>query len=282
MSNTTTTIQQQFTNAILMAMDKMKENGLKRLGERATVKGADSHTFNRKKKASYKKVVKSMFGDNGAKGDGGDFAHFKASPERIISQEKFSKDEMNKTKIDLKSSFVSAMTTAVAVGEDEIIIDKIKTGATALTGGVATKTIDDLVNVKELIKAVRRAHVWSKTVPDAHKGVGVVIHPDDYITLSTSEIFINGDYQAAFRGGTGDVPVTFYGAEIFISDLVDKGTTYVVPAYSFGYAEWEGSLETTAEYHATDGLSWHLQITKTGGAVLIEADKIAKISSKAA
>ena len=34
MANTTTTIQQQFTNAILTAMDKMKENGLKRLGER--------------------------------------------------------------------------------------------------------------------------------------------------------------------------------------------------------------------------------------------------------
>lgn len=279
---TTSTVQQQFTSAILMAIDKMKENGLKRLGERATVKGADSHTFNRKKKASYKKTVKSMFGDNGAKGDGGDFAHFKCSPERIISQEKLSKDEMNKTKIDIKTSYVQAMTTAVAVGEDEIIIDKIKNGSLTLTGGKSTKTIDDIENVKELIKATRRAHVWAKQVPDAHKGVGIVIHPDDYIVLSTSDIFINGDYQAAFRGGTGDVPVTFYGAEIFISDLVDKGTTYVIPAYTFGYAEWENSLETVAEYHATDAMMWHLQVTKTGGAVLIEPDKIAKITTKAA
>lgn len=279
MSTTTNTKQQQFATSVLMAQDTLKASGLKKMAERGNAKGGESYTFYRKKKATAKDGIPSMF--NGSfTGEGGDFDKFQANIAQISSQDKLAETDMLKTKLDLKSPIVSSMTNAVLQKEDEKIIAAIAAAGTLATAGKNTKTVDDLENIKILIQRVRSAHVWAKNGLDQKKGVAIVMNEEDYSVLASSEIFINGDYQAAFGGGTGDTPLTFYGAEIIISEQVAKGTFYIIPSYTFGFAEWENSITTDMVFMPTDGRTWHLQITKSVGVVVIAPTKITKFTFK--
>lgn len=280
MATTTNTIQQKFATSVLMAMDTLKANGLKKFGERQIVKGGESITFYRKKKASAKDGIPSMY-TGFTTGNGGDFDKFTATISQISAQDKLPESDMLKTSLDLKSPIIASMTNAVLLKEDEKIINAIKEKDTELLKlGTATKTADDIANVKALMQAVRSAHVWAKCGLDQKKGVAVVMNEGDYTTLATSEIFINGDYASAFGGGTGDTPLTFFGAELVISELAEKGSMFVIPSYTFGFGEWENSIKTDCEFHATDGRTWHLQISKSAGVVVIAPNKITKFSVK--
>ena len=279
MATTTNTKQQQFSTSVLMAQDTLKASGLKKMAERGNAKGGESYTFYRKKKATAKDGIPSMF--NGSfTGEGGDFDKFQANIAQISSQDKLAETDMLKTKLDLKSPIVSSMTNAVLQKEDEKIIAAIAAAGTLATAGKNTKTVDDIENIKILIQRVRSAHVWAKNGLDQKKGVAIVMNEEDYSVLASSEIFINGDYQAAFGGGTGDTPLTFYGAEIIISEQVAKGTFYIIPSYTFGFAEWENSITTDMIFMPTDGRTWHLQITKSVGVVVIAPTKITKFTFK--
>lgn len=279
MANVQQTRQQKFATAVLMAQDQLKAAGLKKMAERLTVKGGESATFYRKHKGGVQDGVPSMYGGSSAS-LGGDFQKFVATIAQISSQDKISETDMLKTALDIKSPVIASMTNAILTEEDKKIMTAIS-GATGLrTGGDATKTIDHINNIKALIMAVRSAHVWAKCGLDQKKGVAIVMHEDDFTLLSTSDTFIHEDYAKAFGGGTGDVPLTFFGAEIIISENVPKGTLYVIPSYTFGFAEWENSIKTDCEFHATDGRTWHLQITKSYGVVPIEPTKITKFSVK--
>lgn len=279
MSTTTNTKQQQFATSVLMAQDTLKASGLKKMAERGNAKGGESYTFYRKKKATAKDGIPSMF--NGSfTGEGGDFDKFQANIAQISSQDKLAETDMLKTKLDLKSPIVSSMTNAVLQKEDEKIIAAITAAGTLATAGKNTKTVDDIENIKILIQRVRSAHVWAKNGIDQKKGVAIVMNEEDYSVLASSEIFINGDYQAAFGGGTGDTPLTFFGAEIIISEQVAKGTFYIIPSYTFGFAEWENSITTDMVFIPTDGRTWHLQITKSVGVIVIAPEKITKFTFK--
>nr|DAX36619.1 MAG TPA: head protein [Caudoviricetes sp.] len=279
MSTTTNTKQQQFATSVLMAQDTLKASGLKKMAERGNAKGGESYTFYRKKKATAKDGIPSMFNDSFT-GEGGDFDKFQANIAQISSQDKLAETDMLKTKLDLKSPIVSSMTNAVLQKEDEKIIAAIAAAGTLATAGKNTKTVDDIENIKILIQRVRSAHVWAKNGIDQKKGVAIVMNEEDYSVLASSEIFINGDYQAAFGGGTGDTPLTFFGAEIIISEQVAKGTFYIIPSYTFGFAEWENSITTDMVFMPTDGRTWHLQITKSVGVVVIAPEKITKFTFK--
>lgn len=279
MSNTTNTKQLQFAASVLNAQDTLKASGLKKWAERGNAKGGESYTFYRKKKATAKDGIPSMFTASFT-GEGGDFDKFTAPIAQISSQDKLPEADMLKTKLDLKSPIVSSMTNAVLQKEDEKIIAAIAAAGTLATAGKNTKPVDDIENIKILIQRVRSAHVWAKCGLDQKKGVAIVMNEEDYSVLASSEIFINGDYQAAFGGGTGDTPLTFYGAEIIISEQVAKGTFYIIPSYTFGFAEWENSINTDMVFMPTDGRTWHLQITKSVGTVVIEPTKITKFTFK--
>lgn len=279
MANTTNTKQQQFETAVLMSQDTLKANGLKKLAERATVKGGETNTFYRKKKATAKDGIPTMF--NGSfVGEGGDFEKFTATITQISSQDKLLELDMLKTKLDLKSPIVASMTNALLQKEDEKVIAAIAAAGTLATAGKPTKPVDDIENIKILLQRVRSAHVWAKNGLDQKKGVAIVMNEEDYSVLASSEIFINGDYQAAFGGGTGDTPLTFYGAEIIISEQATKGTFYIIPSYTFGFAEWENSVKTDMVFFPTDGRTWHLQVSKSVGVVVIEPTKITKFTFK--
>ena len=278
MTNTTNTKQQQYATSVLMAMDTLKSAGLKKMAEKGNAKGGESYTWYRKKKAEVQDNIPSMF--SGTASQGGDFDKFVATISQISSQEKLPESDMLKTKLDLKSPIISSMTNAILNEEDRKIITEIS-GATGLaTAGDATKTVDDIKNIKLLIQKVRLAHIWARNGIDQKKGVAIAMNEEDYSVLGSSETFIHKDYEGAFRGGTGDTPLSFYGAEITISEVVPKGTIYIIPSYTFGFAEWENSVTTDMVFMPTDGRRWHLQITKSLGVKVIEPTKITKFTFK--
>ena len=216
MANTTNTKQQIFSTAVLMAMDTLQAAGLKKYAERGDAKSGETYTFYRKKKATAQDGIPSMYPGATPTGtsNGGDFDKFTATIEQISSQDKLKEADELKTKLDLKSPIVASMTNALLNKEDNKILTAIKAAGTLGTAGTGTKTVDDVTN---MIAAVRRSHVWAKCGLNQKKGVAIAMNEADYTILSTADIFINGDYSAAFGGGVGDVPLTFFGAEIIIS-----------------------------------------------------------------
>lgn len=280
MATTTNTVQQNWSNAVLAAMDQLKPSGLKVFGERKTQSGGEKITFYRYKGGKAKDGVPSMFGKD-SDYDGPDFNKYDAYIAYVSSQDKLSQEEMEKTKLDLKSPIVKVLTNAVLDKEDEKIITKIVGEDTNLNKvGNATLDPSTLEAARLLLAEIRDCYVSAEMTPDGKKGVAIVMNREDYKRFSTSDAFIHGDYKDAITGGDGVLPLSMKGAEIFISKQVESGTAYIIPSNSFGYAEWEGSVKPTAEFHATDGLKWHLQIVKSTGSVIIEPNFITKFSMK--
>lgn len=280
MATTTNTVQQNFSSAVLATMDQLKPNGLKTFGERKTQSGGEKITFYRYKGGKGKDGVPSMFGKD-SDYDGPDFLKFDAPISYVSSQDKLSMEQMEKTKLNLKDPIIKALTNAVLDKEDEKIIAKIvESDASLNKAGSETLDPTTLDAARLLLAEIRDCYVSAELTPDGKKGVAIVMNREDYKRFSTSDAFINGDYKDAIKGGDGVLPLSMNGAELFISKQVESGTAYIIPSNSFGYAEWEGSVKPTAEFHATDGLQWHLQIVKSTGSVIIEPNFITKFSMK--
>lgn len=281
MPTTTNTIQQNFSTAVLSTMDQLKPNGLKTFGEKRTQSGGEKITFYRYKGGKAKDGVPTMYGTDPA--DGPDFFKFEAPISYVSAQDKIKKEDMEKTKLDIKSPIVKSITNAVLKKEDEKIINAIKAKDSELnTSGSATLDPASLDCARALLAEIRDCYVSADLTPDGKKGVAIVMNREDYKRFSTSDAFINGDYKDAIKGGDGVLPLTLKGAELFISDLVESGTSYIIPSNTFGYAEWEGSVMPTAEFHPTDALRWHLQVVKSVGCVIIEPNYITKFLVKPA
>lgn len=278
--NTSATVQKIFAAAALQMMSTLEGGQLKKLGEKKTQTGGDTCTFYRKKASSAKDGVPSMFGDEWEAG-GGDFAAYTATIKQVSVQEKISKVDMLKTKLDIKSPTIKSMGIAMDLKEDDEIIKAVVAKDAELNkAGDVAKDPQDEDNIRTLIAEIRDCHVSAQFTPDGKKGVAVVMNRKDYKRISTSDAFINGDYKDAIKGGDGVLPLSMVGAELIISPLVAEGSIYVIPSNSFGYAEWEGSKEATADYFATDAQRWHLQMVKSVGVVIIEPEFITKFSVK--
>lgn len=272
------TIQQKFSTAMLAKLAELKGGQLKKLAEIGDAKGGESFTFYRMDESTAKAGIPTMFGE--AYGDnGGDMVAYKATIGEISVQQKVKESDMKKTQLDIKSAYVKSMANALATKEDEEIITAVMAEAGLRAAGDNTKAISDMTNVKRLIAEVRNAHVGAGMTPDGVKGVAIVMNRADYTELSTSDAFINGDYADAFRGGNGDLPLSFYGAEVIVTNKVAAGTSLVIPSNTFGFAEWEGSANADAAFFPTDGRRWHLQTDKSVGVVVIEPAHITKFSS---
>lgn len=280
MAKTTETVQQMFNTAVLACMDQLKPSGLKTFGERKTQSGGESMTFYRYKGGKAKDGVPSMFADS-FQGDGPDFKKYIATIEIVSSQDKVTWEQMEKTKLNLKDPIVKQLTNAVLAKEDEKIIAKIKEKDANLNKvGSAELDPTTLDAARLLLAEIRDCYVSAEMTPDGKKGVAIVMNREDYKRFSTSDAFIHGDYKDAITGGDGVLPLSMKGAEIFISQLVESGTAYIIPSNTFGYAEWEGSVKPFAKFYEDDGMTWHLQVAKSTGSVIIEPNFITKFSMK--
>ena len=282
MAKTQETVQKMFSTAVLACLDQIQAAGLKTFGERKTQKGGESMDFYRYRGGKAKDGVPSMFGQTEQE-DGPDFKKYTATIEVVSAQDKISWEQMQKTNLNLKDPTVKALTNAVLLKEDEKIITKITAADTKLNkAGSAELDPAALDCARAFLAEIRDCYVSAELTPDGKKGVALVMNREDYKRFSTSDAFIHGDYKDAITGGDGVLPLSMKGAEIFISPLVESGTAYIIPSNSFGYAEWEGSVDTTAEFHKTDAMRWHLQIVKSTGSVVIEPNFITKFSMKPA
>lgn len=289
MAATAATIQQLFAAAILATLDTLEDGDLKSLAEKKTESGGESATFYRIKGGKAKDGVPSMYvtgtyeGDTDNKGDGGDTEKFVATIGQVSSQDKVKKADMLKTKLDIKTPIVKTMSRSILLKEDDKILTAIKAKASELnTAGSVTADPTALETARLLVAEIRDAHVSAQMTPDGKKGVAVVMNRQDYKRLATSDAFLNGDYKDQIKGGDGELPLSFVGARLVVSPLVESGEIYIIPSNTFGYAEWEGSIESTAEYHPTDSQRYHLQIVKSVGVVVIEPEFITKFQVKPA
>ncbi|MGL5714328.1 MAG: phage capsid protein [Paraclostridium sp.] len=272
------TKEQLFSSALLSYMADLKGGRLKKFCEVMTQEGGESITFNRVKEGTAKDGLVSMY-DSGFTGDMGDMIQITVPIAQVSAQDKIKEADMNKTKLDVKNAYVKGLGNAVDVKCDEKVIGAITTVDSDLySKGVNTALID--AQVKILVSLIRRAKAYATNTVDNYTGIALIINPEDWAQLSTSELVLNSDYEKAFGGGMNGEPETFYGAEVIISKKVATGTTYVVPSNTICFAEWENSNIADAVFVPTDMRRYHVQAVKSVGVKVAEAGMIGKLVSK--
>lgn len=292
MATMANTVQQKFAAQALIALSEMQAMGLVKFCEKGNAKGGESYTFYRYRGAKAKDGLPSMYtsdatkayeGDSGS-GDGGEFEKFKVDIKVISTQHKLSETDMNKTSLNAKDTLVRGMGLALARKEDNEVLQAIINKQSELkkvdfSGGAAKPLTEKSVFTK-LVGRISASHARAKMTPDGKQGVTVVMHIDDWETLSESDLFLMDDYQDAIKYGNNEVPTRLRGAEILISEAVAKGTLYIVPSNTCGFASWDNSVKTDAEFHPTDGRRWHLQLSESVGAICIEPKYITEFKFK--
>lgn len=232
-------------------------------------------TFYRKDAATTGKGdVPSMFPKSDQKNGPGQTAYV-VTIEPLWSQQKVKKSDMNKTALDIKGETIISMGDAILRTEDKTILDAIY-AASIITKGNSAKPIDDEENIRTLVGMCRRAALRAKkSVNGKSQPAQLAISLDHYEAICSHDIFINGDYKNAL----GDGMSNFFGCTIEICDSATAPV--VIPPFTFGWGEWEGSMENTATYFPTDGQTWHLQSVKSGGCVVMEPESIVKLQFSA-
>lgn len=272
------TKEQLFSTALLSYMASLKGGKLKKFCEVMTQEGGESITFNRVKEAAAKDGVVSMF-DSAFTGNMGDMIQIVVPIDQVSSQDKIKEVDMNKTKLDIKNAYVKGMGNAVDLKADEKVVSAIAAvDATLYKKGLVAAEID--TQVKLLVSLIRRAKAYASNTIDNYTGIAMIINPEDWAQLSTSELVLNSDYEKAFGGGMNGEPETFYGAEVIIMKAVPTGTTYIVPSNTICFAEWENSNIADAVFVPTDMRRYHVQAIKSVGVKVAEAPMIGKLTSK--
>lgn len=272
------TKEQLFSTALLSYMASLKGGRLKKFCEVQTQEGGESITFNRVNEATAKDGLVSMY-DSAFSGDMGDMIQIVVPISQVSAQDKIKESDMNKTKLDVKNAYVKGLGNSVDLKTDEKVISAVvAVDSTLYKKGVATADID--TQVKLLVSLIRRAKAYATNTVDNYTGIALVINPDDWAQLSTSELVLNSDYEKAFGGGMNGEPETFYGAEVVISKKAPSGTTYVIPSNTICFAEWENSNIADAVFVPTDMRRYHVQAVKSLGVKVAEAPMIGKLTSK--
>ncbi len=270
------TKQAIFATSLLAFMAESEGTALSEICEKLTQTGGETATFNRLTESTAVDGVASMFGSGSD--TGGDMKEFKAKIDYFSAQQKIKKADMNKTKIDIRNGYVRSLGNAVDRKKDIVILTAIQAEDAKLRKlGVATETID--AQAKLLIGAITTAVASAEITPDGKQGVVLAMNKKDWGALSTSDYVLNSDYAKTFAGSANGMN-GFFGAKLLFIDFIPSGTQYVIPSNTNGFAEWEASNDATCEYHATDGMTYHAQAVKSGGAVCIEPDAITKFTSK--
>lgn len=285
MANTLTK-EQLFSGAMLAYMAELEGGFLKKFCETKTATGGESITFNRLSESTAKDGVASMFG-TGFNGTGGDMTQIKATIAQVSAQMKVKEEDMNKTSVDIKNGYVKSLGNAVMRKEDLEILKAVRaTNDVVKVGlGEAGNTWGTDAVIKKLVSQIRKAQALAEYTPDNHRGVALVMTPEDYAEMASSDVMIKSDYANAFGGGVDGKPTTFFGAEIILvkadTTNMKAGEAILIPSNTVCFAEWEGSVIGDAVFVPTDARQWHLQAVKSVGAVGAEGKSITIMSATA-
>ena len=286
----TLTKQQLFNNAVMAYMSECTGGKLKKFCEVMTQEGGESIIFNRVKASTAGNgQLASMYNTDPT--DGGDMVEVKVTIGYVGEQQKIKDEDMKKTKVDVKNVYVKSLTNAVLRAEDKKIIEAIadstpQAGGSSTAANKVTITTDYTkdASVKLVIKEIKKAQALAGNTPDNHRGVALVMTAGDWADLATSNYVLNQDYAVQYGGGTGE-PDKFYGAEVVILPEISgklghsNHYAYVIPSNTVCFGEWENSTKGFAEFHATDAMSWHLQVVKSMGVKLAEPASITQLAN---
>lgn len=271
-------LEKDFSLSLGLYLDEVNGGILRDLAEYAEVRGADTYSFARAKKATAQDGTVDLFGSNLDSINGaGDVDYFSATLAPITSGQLVPKHNLMKTKLDVKNTWVKQMGNAVNVKEDEKIVNAIAGATAGLTKSTITGTLDAEANAKKVIGLVNGRISRAKMSTAGIKGIGLVISQNRWDELSRSEYVLNQDYNKSF-GGSKDGDTTFFGAKVYITDSATDNKIYIVPSMSFGLVENPEGREGDATYYAGKNMSYMLVASKTVGATVIDKSAIVEIT----
>ena len=285
------TKQQIFSNSIIAYMSELEGGKLKKFCETKTQKGGESVTFNRIAKSKGDGNIVSMYGTSGVANDGGDMKEIKATIKYVAEQQKVKDEDIKKTGVEVTSTYVKSLSRGVMRREDKAIIDAIValTPQASPAEGVNCNKVQiagvtEAVDVKKIIKEIRKAQALAGETPDNHRGVALVMSAEDWAELSTSDYALKNEYAVVYGGGKTGEADKFYGAEVVLMDDTNVGGAnhkmYVIPSNTVCFAEWEGSVRGDAVFVPTDGMTWHLQALKSIGVAIAESTAITQLTAE--
>jgi len=271
----TITTEQKYSMALKAFLNESTGGVLRKYCEYASVKGAETYSFARVEGATSVDGTVDLFSGNGD--NAGDIKSYPVTLAPISSAQRVPKQDLMKTELDVKGKWVTSMGNAVLLREDIKVINAILAKNDELkqldlsSSGLATKT-----NVAKLIGRVNGAKALiNNTVADV-AGVAVAMSVASWQTLSESDYVLNADYEKAFGGdGKGTY---FFGAEVLISDAVGDNDIFIIPSGTCGLAENPDGREGSAEYYASQDMSYHLVASETVGAVCIDPANITRVA----
>lgn len=274
MAAPTLTTQKKYSMALKAFLNEATGGIFRKYCEYASVKGAETYSFNRVKGATATDGTIDLFATNGD--NAGDVTEYPVTLALITSGQRVAKQDLMKTELDVKSKWVKSMGNAVLLREDLKILTAVKAKDASLTkldiktGGLGTKA-----NVAKIVGEINGAKALINNTVAEKAGIAMAMSIKSWKMLSQSDYVLNADYDKAFGGdGRGTF---FFGAEVLISDAVGDKDIYIMPSGTVGLAENPDGREGSAEYYASQNMSYHLISAETIGAICIDPENITRV-----
>lgn len=268
----TITQQQKFTTVMKAYLAENKGGFLREFCEIGDATGGESYTFTRIKESTAVDGLTSMF--TGAVDNTGNMDDKKATIGYISAMKKLPKSEMDKTAIDIKSGLIKSLGNAVDRLEDK----KITTACVGTTVvNIGEKPMEEVA--KRIVGEIATTLAMAEVSTEGKVGVALVINKKDWGKIARTDYVLNSDYGKSFGGHIAGMGGNFFGAKVVPSNddtTVPEGTVLIIPSGAIGLAEWKGSNTATAEYYASDAMSYHLQAVRAIGAVALDPKAIVK------
>lgn len=269
----TLTKQEKFTTTMKAYLAENKGGFLREFCEVAEATGGESYTFTRIKESTAVDGLTSMF--TGATDNTGNMEDKKATIAYISAMKKLPQADMDKTAIDIKSGLIKSLGNAVDRLEDKKITTACVAGATEVNIGSAT--MEEIA--KKIVGEIATTLAMAEVSTEGKVGVALVINKKDWGKLARTDYVLNSDYGKSFGGNIVGMGGNFFGAKIVPANdsvSVPEGTVLIIPSGAVGLAEWKGSNTATAEFYASDAMSYHLQAVRAIGAVALDPEAIIK------
>lgn len=269
----TITKQELFTSTMKAYLAETKGGFLREFCEVADATGGESYTFTRIKEATAQDGLTSMF--TGAVDNTGNMEDKKATIAYISAMKKLPKADMDKTKIDIKGGLIKSLGNAVDRFEDAKITGAVAGGATAVD--IGEKTMEEVA--KRIVGEIATTLAMAEVSTEGKVGVALVVNKKDWGKIARTDYVLNSDYGKSFGGHIAGMGGNFFGAKVVpANDAVNvpEGTVLIIPSGSVGLAEWKGSNTASADYFASDAMSYHLQAVRAIGVVALDPTAIIK------
>ena len=270
MATTVATLQTRYAQTMKTLLSEFKGGRLRELAVKQIGKGNEKVRFYVSKPGKTSSSI-DMYSPTYV-GVGGGMDNLECSIAYNYWHDKLPMSAINSTSLTIQDQLVVSGMNTLKVGEDINIATTIM-GTTGLTPkGSTSLSLPDQIN--EFIGAARVALLKGQNALDSVTKVAILMNESAYEKFCSDDKTINSLYTE-LSGVKGGAPDQFHYCQVIaLSDTVLPGNKcYFVPAGSFGFAAWEDSAESTAEYHPGQDNMW-LTAKVSWGAVVLDPKSI--------